>query len=151
MSPRDAFLRARSDAADALRISPNLPEAIISETWVKLCYERGCIAAKGEVCRAVRFKPEYPFAHKGLTLLHIALGQPERALEAMENAWTVRAASPFLSTLLADSLYHARDYDKAAERGQLAIEFDPNSSARTRMSWQNLSTAKKICRGSKTP
>lgn len=126
MPPRDAFLRARSDAADALRMSPTLPEAIISEAWVKLCYDRDCVAAKRDFCRGVRLKPEYPFAHNGLTLLYIALGQPERAVKAMENAWTARAASPFLNALLADSLYHARDYDKAAERGRLAVEFDPN-------------------------
>jgi DNA-binding winged helix-turn-helix (wHTH) protein len=124
--PRDAFLRARSDAGDALRISCNLPEAIISEAWVKLCYDRNCVAAKRDFCRGVRLKPEYPFAHNGLTLLHIALGQPERAVKAMENAWRSRAASPFLNALLADSLYHARHYDQAAERGRLAIEFDPN-------------------------
>jgi len=126
MPPKDAFLRARSDATEALRISPNLPEAIISEAWVKLCYDRDYVAAKRGFCSGLRLKPEYPFAHNGLTLLHIALGQTERAVKAMENAWTARAASPFLNALLADSLYHARHYDKAAERGRLAVEFDPN-------------------------
>lgn len=126
MPPREAFLRARSDAADALRISPNLPEAFISEAWVKLCFDRGLVAAKRKFDRGVRFKPEYPFAHNGLTLLRIALGQPKHAVNEMETAWTAKAASPFLNALLADSFYHAREYEKASERGSLAVEFDPD-------------------------
>jgi len=124
--PAEAFLRARSDATDALRITPNLPEAIISEAWVKLCFDRDIEGARKEFEAALRRKPEYPFTHNGLTLLHIANGQPQRAAVSMQKAWTLRASSPFLNALLADSLYHARNYERAAERGRLAIEFDPD-------------------------
>lgn len=124
--PADAFLRARSDAADTLRITPDLPEAIVSEAWVKLCFDRDVEGARSAFETALRLKPEYPFTHNGLTLLHIAIGQPQRAATSMEKAWTLSASSPFLNALLADSLYHARDYERAAERGHLALQFDPD-------------------------
>jgi tetratricopeptide (TPR) repeat protein len=51
---------------------------------------------------------------------------PGRGAQAMEKAWRAKAASPYLSALLADALYHARDNEKAAERGRLAVESDPD-------------------------
>lgn len=126
MPPSEAFRRARSDAADALRIAPDLPEAIVSEAWVKLCFDRDLTGAKRGFARALRLTPQYPFAHNGLALLHLARRNPQRAVKAMEKAWTAKATSPFLNALLADAFYHARNYKKAAERGRLAVQSDPD-------------------------
>jgi len=125
LPPADAFLRARSDAADALRIAPKLAEAIVSEAWVKLCYDREFTKAKRDFSRALRLNPKNPFAYNGLALLYIGLGKPGRAAKAMLKAWELKAASAFLNALLADALYQDHNYDKAAERAKLALHSDP--------------------------
>jgi DNA-binding winged helix-turn-helix (wHTH) protein/Tfp pilus assembly protein PilF len=126
MPPSDAFRRARSDAADALRFAPQAPEGLVSEAWVKLCLDRDLLAAKRDFERALTLNPKYPFAHNGMALFHLACGRPRLAVKALERACSLRAASPFLNALWANALYQARDYEKARRRGILAVEADPD-------------------------
>jgi tetratricopeptide (TPR) repeat protein len=125
MPPADAFLRARADAKQASELAPELAEAITSEAWVKLCFDRDFKGAREGFDTALRLRPDYPFAHNGLGLLHIALGRPEEAVRNLIRAWGLHATAPFLNALLADSYYLAREYDKAAERGLAALATEP--------------------------
>jgi tetratricopeptide (TPR) repeat protein len=126
MPPEEAFPRARADARDALRMGPGLPEATISEAWVKLCFNRDLAGAKRDFRQAIHLKPECPFAHNGVCLLHIALGRPREGVKAMAKARGLDANAPFLNALLADSHYQARDYEKAAEQAKRALSSDPD-------------------------
>jgi len=126
MPPVEAFLRARSDAKRALHIDPASAEAMVSEAWVKLCFDRDLLAACREFKKALSLKPDYPFAHNGLALLHIARGNPRRAIVAMTDAWGNEASAPFLNALLGDCHYHAREYEKAAQRAELALLTNPD-------------------------
>jgi tetratricopeptide (TPR) repeat protein len=125
-APEEAFLRARSDAKQAMQIDANAVEPIVAEAWVKLCFERNLESARRDFQRAVVLNREYPFAHNGLALFHIANGQPEKAIKAMGKAWTEQAASPFLNALLGDCYYQARQYDEAARRARLALLTAPD-------------------------
>ena len=124
--PTEAFLRARSDAKQTMRIDAHAAEAIVAEAWVKLCFDRNLEGARKDFERATTLDREYPFAHNGLALLYIARGQPEKAIKAMGKAWTEQAASPFLNALLGDCFYQARKYDEAARRARLALLTAPD-------------------------
>jgi len=126
MPPKEAFLRARSDAKQAMAKDSRLAEAIVSEAWVKLCFDHNLDAAQREFKKAISLKPDYPFASNGLALLHIARGQPRRAIKAMTQAWGAETTAPFLNALLGDCYYHARDYDEAARRAELALLTNPD-------------------------
>lgn len=126
MPPKEAFLRARSDAKRAMAKDPRLAEAIVSDAWVKLCFDRDFRAAHREFKRAIALKPDYPFAHNGLALFHIARGEPRRAIQAMTEAWGAEAPAPFLNSLLGDCHYHAREYEEAARRAELALVTNPD-------------------------
>jgi len=125
-APKESFLRARSDAKQAMLLDASVAEAIVAEAWVELCFERNLEGARRLFERAIALNREYPFAHNGLALLHIANGQPEKAVKAMGKAWTEQAASPFLNALLGDCYYQARQYDEAARRARLALITAPD-------------------------
>jgi DNA-binding winged helix-turn-helix (wHTH) protein/tetratricopeptide (TPR) repeat protein len=120
-APTEAFLRARSDAKQAMRLDANGAEFIVTTAWVKLCFDWDLEGARRDFERAITLNREYPFAHNGVALLQIAKGQPTKAIEAMEKAWTEQAASPFLNALLGDRYYQARQYDEAARRARVAF------------------------------
>jgi tetratricopeptide (TPR) repeat protein len=125
MPPGDAFPRARAAARRALENQPDLAEAMVSEAWVQLCFDRNFVAAAEEFKRALTLKPDNPFAHNGRSLLFLALNRPEEAVAAMKVAWGEDALSPPLNALLSDAYYYNREFDKAIEQGHKAVEWSP--------------------------
>jgi DNA-binding winged helix-turn-helix (wHTH) protein/Flp pilus assembly protein TadD len=128
MHPGECFLRARSAAARALRIAPELTEAKCAEAWVKLCLDRDWTGAHEGFGKVVRERPDYPRAWNGLSMLMCAIGRGEEAIEAMRKAWTFDADSPTLSALSAIVYYRARRFREAAEQARRALLCDENSA-----------------------
>jgi len=125
MPPGDAFPRARAAARRALESQPDLAEAMVSEAWVHLCFDRNFIAAANEFKRALALRPTNPFAHNGRSLLFLALNRPQEAISAMKAAWGADALSPPLNALLSNAYYYNREFDKAIEQGRKAVEWNP--------------------------
>jgi DNA-binding winged helix-turn-helix (wHTH) protein/Tfp pilus assembly protein PilF len=125
MAPGDAFPRARAAARRALETQPDLAEAMVSEAWVQLCFDRNFSAAAKEFERALALKPDNPFAHNGRSLLLLALNRPEEAISSMKAAWGEDALSPPLNALLSDAYYYNREFDKAIDQGNKAVEWNP--------------------------
>ncbi len=128
LHPGECFLRARSAAARALRIEPELTEAKCSEAWVKLCLDRDWEGAHRAFTEVVRERPEYPRAWNGLSMLMCATGRAEEAIETMRKAWTFDADSPTLSALSGIVYYRARRFSEAAEHARRALLCNEGSS-----------------------
>jgi len=128
VAPEEAFSRARSAALEALKVQPNLPEALTSIGWVRLCYERDWQAASSAFDSALKAIPDYYFAYNGQALLEIAMGRIAESVSSMQTAHTYHAISVPLDALLCHTLYLARRFTESVETGMRVVEFSPTSS-----------------------
>jgi tetratricopeptide (TPR) repeat protein len=126
-SPEDAFGKARAAAEEALRIDPANLDAETIVAWVQLCFERDWIAARAAFDRTLKRKPDSFFAHNGMSLLQLAMGNSQENLNSMVKAVRLNPLSSALRSLLAHSYYTARRYEKAIEMGRRALASDPAS------------------------
>jgi tetratricopeptide (TPR) repeat protein len=126
-APGEAFRNARAAAQSAIQIKPAMPEALVSLAWIKLCYDRNWPAAEIGFQRALQKKPNYPFAHNGRALLHLATGCVDDNIASIEKARKLSPLSPPLSALLCHSLYISRRFADAEKAGLMAILSHPES------------------------
>lgn len=125
--PEDAFGKARAAAEEALRIDPANLDAETIVAWVQLCFERDWIAARAAFDQNLKRKPDSFFAHNGMSLLQLAMGNSQENLNSMVRAIRLNPLSSALRSLLAHSYYTARRYEKAIEMGRRALASDPAS------------------------
>lgn len=122
---RIAWPLARTAAAEAVRLDPQLAEAQFASGFVSWCCEWDWPAADASLRRAVALDARFAQAH--ITLAH-ALSQRQRHHEAAPFALRARALEPLSATMYAISsqvAFQARDYPGAAALAQQSIALDP--------------------------
>jgi DNA-binding winged helix-turn-helix (wHTH) protein/Flp pilus assembly protein TadD len=126
-APDEAFRRARAAAENAARIEPLMPEALTALAWVRLCYDRDWEGAADGFGRALVAKPNYPFAHNGLALLHLVTGHVNDNIASLQRASRLSPLSAPLNALLSHALYIARRHEEALDSAWKAVMSDPDS------------------------
>ena len=122
VAPEDAYPRAKMAATTALRLDPELVEAMTSIGKVLCWYEWDFAGAEQQLRRAVLLNPNYTEAHWTFGSVLPAVGALGEAIGEMRKAITLDPLHPHHSRWLGRFLLFARDYDAAVTQGKKTIE-----------------------------
>ncbi|HEY7443499.1 MAG TPA: winged helix-turn-helix domain-containing protein [Vicinamibacterales bacterium] len=112
----DAMARARSAAAQAIAIEPDLAEAHTALGWIAFYGDWNWAESEKRFTRALQINPDDFSAHVGFAHLLSNTGRFQDALHQIELAMALEPTSPLAGTLRAEFLYHARRYADAGEQ-----------------------------------
>lgn len=124
IAPERAFPAARRAAEQALRLNPDLPEALAALSTVLFNFDWDLGAAEVGYRRAIALNPGYGMARHWLSLLLAAAGRPEEALVEIYKARENDPRSAVLSTSLARHHYFRRDFGRALDAFDDAVALD---------------------------
>jgi tetratricopeptide (TPR) repeat protein len=103
----DAMARARSAAAQATAINPDLAEAHTALGWVAFYHDWNWVESEKRFMRALQINSADFSAHVGLAHLLSNTGRHEAALRQIEQALAVEPTSPLAGALRAQFLFYA--------------------------------------------
>lgn len=124
MSPLTAVPLARAAARRALELDSTLAEARATLGTIAFVFDRSWRAAEVEFRRAVALDPGAPELYPPYSRYLLALGRIDGSLAASERALQLSPLSPGLTHHLGWHYLHARQYDRARETLQRALELD---------------------------
>jgi tetratricopeptide (TPR) repeat protein len=125
LPPRDANIKMKAEALEALKIDETLAEAHIVLAAVKRRHDHDWVGAEREYRRALDLNPNYSMAHQRSALLLTALGRFDEAFAAIERARSLDPLSLIINSNVGEVFYHARRYEQAIEHCLKALEMDP--------------------------
>jgi TolB-like protein/Tfp pilus assembly protein PilF len=126
--PRETFPQARQAALRALELDSTLAEAHASLAYVRMLYDWEWEDADAGFRRAIELNPNYSPAHHWLALCLSARGRRREAIAEMEHALALDPLSPYLNVNMGWLLYVSRQYTRAAEHLNGALEARPNTA-----------------------
>jgi TolB-like protein/Flp pilus assembly protein TadD len=122
----DALAQAREHSQEALRLAPDLPEALVSAAAVASVLEWDWMQGDVLFRRAVDINPRHVLAHYLRAILNLAPRACwEPALIAMDHAIELDPVSPVLHRDLGIVHYLRGEYREAEEALQAASTLDP--------------------------
>ena len=125
-APNEVMPEAKVAATSALHLDETLSEAHDALGWVEFTYEWNWPLAEQHLKRALELNPYNALAHDHYAYFLASLGGRD---EAFAENQLGRELDPFSLTILADSslyFYMGRQYDRAIDQGQKALQLDPN-------------------------
>jgi TolB-like protein/DNA-binding winged helix-turn-helix (wHTH) protein/Flp pilus assembly protein TadD len=125
----EAFAKSKAAALRALELDPTLGSA---HTWlgtIAFFHEWDWDNAEGEYRRAIQLSPNYAPAHILYALFLVSMARQEEGLAEMRKALELDPTAEFTNMVSVHILYLARQYDKAIEQANNAIELYPDSWA----------------------
>ena len=123
---KEAYPKAREQVQKALEIDDRLAEAYSSLGAVKMEYEWDWSGAEQAYRRAIELNPNYATAHQWYGELLTSMARFDEAFSELRKAQELDPLSPIIYVAGALVYYYARQYDRAQELCQKALELDPN-------------------------
>ena len=117
--------RARTSAAKALALDPDLADAHASMAFVKFRLDWDWRAAEGEFSKALVLNPGHAPTRHWHGMFLAARGRFDEALDEMRRAAELDPMSLIVMAGIAKVLYFAGRYDEAVEQDQKIIQLDP--------------------------
>lgn len=125
VSPDEAYPKAKNAAMKALELDDELAEAHTSLAYVKMYYFWDWQDAEDGYRRAIALNPNYASAHQWYAEYLTAMGRFDEALAETRRAKEIDPLSPIINAGEVWTLYFARRYDEAIERGRRIAEMNP--------------------------
>jgi serine/threonine protein kinase/tetratricopeptide (TPR) repeat protein len=126
VAPKEIRQRAKSAAAQALKIDPMLPEAHVAQALVREDYDWDWPGAESEFKRALELDPNSATAHQWYGDLLVRLDRMEEARAQLKAAQQLDPLSLPINAGVAAQLYFARQYDAAIQQLKKTLSLDPN-------------------------
>jgi TolB-like protein/Flp pilus assembly protein TadD len=126
LPPRDAWLRAKSAASEALRVDDRLAEAHTSLALVKEHYDWDWAGAEQEFRRAIELNPNSVAAHHWYGDYLLKMGRFEEAGRELRRAQELEPMSLLINTTLGKLYYFTRQYDEAIKQLRKTLDMDSN-------------------------
>lgn len=126
MRPRLALEASHDAALKARDLDPTGPEALLASAISRLYYERDLAGADEEFRRAVDAGPGDAEAHFYYSQCLVAMGRFDEAIAAARRAQLLDPLSPLIGHYIGRLYYFGRQYDKALEELQKALDLNPN-------------------------
>jgi serine/threonine protein kinase/tetratricopeptide (TPR) repeat protein len=123
---KEAYPKAREQAQKALEIDSMLAEAYSSLGAVKFEHEWDWSGAEKYYRQAIELNPNYPTAHQWYSEFLASMGRFDEAFAEIQIAQELDPLSPIIYVAGALVYYYSRQYEKAQEMCQKALELDPN-------------------------
>ncbi len=125
-SQRQAALRARGLAIQALELDETLAEAHVTLAMIYYLADWNVAAAEREFRRAFQLNPNYALAHQWYALLLAWTGRLEEAMQANGRALELDPFSLNLNAHRAGLLIYAHRYDAAIAQARKTLALDPD-------------------------
>ncbi len=122
-----AFGAARKAAERAIELDDNLAEAHTCRAEVLKDHEWDFTGAESEFRRAMTLNPNYSTAHHFFAQLLVTLGRFLEAAEEIELARRIDPLAPSINAYVPYIYLAARDYKRAIDEGQRAVDLEPQS------------------------
>ena len=140
--PKVAFSKARAAVDQALRIDDRLAEAHAALAMILFFFDWSWSEAERAFTQALELNPAGIEAHcwYGLFLANVR-GRPEEGLAKVKRAQALDPLSAYASTIAGAIFFTGRQYDRAIERCQQALEMQPSFG----LALQYLSQTYSVC------
>ena len=127
VAPRVAYQNALQAASTALRISPQLPEALVAMAWSKLALEHDWATATKIFERVLHNTPSFAFGYIGYGNLLLSRGRVDEAASFTKRGFDLDPHFAPTSASLATAYYYARRNDEAIRQARHTLELDPTA------------------------
>ena len=125
-SSAEVVPQARAAAEKALQIDPDLPEAHEAMAGLLELYDWNWPDADREYRRALELNANYSTAHQLYAVYLVAMGRSEQAFAETEVALKLDPVSAFTYATSCYVYFFGRQYDRAIQLCNKAIEIDPH-------------------------
>jgi TolB-like protein/Flp pilus assembly protein TadD len=126
MRPSEAIPKARTAAANALKMDESLAEAHATLAGIATDYDWDWRAAEREYQRALMLSPNYATAHHWYATYLSFTGHHDEAIREITTAQELDPISLAISSAVGWVYYLAGDFTEAETRLRKALEFDPD-------------------------
>jgi eukaryotic-like serine/threonine-protein kinase len=124
--PREAMPLAKAAANRALEIDGTLVEAQAALADIQWAYDWDSTTAERGFRHAIELNPNYASAHQWYALLLSNHGRHAEAIAEIERARDLDPLSLIIQANVGFDYYYARDYERAIEALQRAVQGEPN-------------------------
>ncbi len=125
VEPATAMAKARSSAARALQIDPDLPEAHLSLALVKAFYDWDWAGADEHFQSAIALNPGFSEARGWYGAFLALMGRLDDSMSQLERAHELDPLSLTINWTMALPLYFAGRYEEALTQVRKTLELDP--------------------------
>jgi DNA-binding winged helix-turn-helix (wHTH) protein/TolB-like protein/Flp pilus assembly protein TadD len=122
---REPIAKAKAAALTAVSLDDRLPEAYAALGWIAFYYEWDWPSSEAHFQRALQLNPDDFSAHLGYAHLLSITNRHEEAMREVNRALEIEPRSPLADTLKGQFLFHARQYEGAAEQLRTTLERYP--------------------------
>ena len=117
--------RVRTEAAKALELCPDLPDAVVALGCAKLFYDADWAGAEKSFRHALQVSPGSAYAHECYTRLLLATGRPQEAIAAARCARKLNSLSPYSNVIVGVACVFGRRFEEAIDPCLQCIEMEP--------------------------
>ncbi len=129
LPPREGYSLARKAAERGLALDESAAELHTSLGWIHRLFDWDWPAAERECLRAVQLNPGYAFGRSRYALLLSGMGRHEEAIAEARRASELDPLNLLIHTVVGDTLFYARRFDRSVVPYRKCLELDPTFSA----------------------
>lgn len=126
LPPAEAYPKAKAAALRALECDDSISDAQAALAQVTMYYEWDWSGAEQACKQAIKSNPNSPWGHSFWSDWLSLMGRHKEALAEARLAVELDPLSAPHNARFGQKLYYRRDYDRALEQLQKALELDPN-------------------------
>jgi TolB-like protein/Flp pilus assembly protein TadD/predicted Ser/Thr protein kinase len=129
LPPREGYSLGRKAAERGLSLDESLAELHTSLGWIHRLFDWDWPAAERESLRAVQLNPGYAFGRSRYALLLSGMGRHEEAIAEAQRAHELDPLNLVTYTVVGDTLFYARRFDRSVTSYRKCLELDPTFGA----------------------
>ena len=125
LPPKEAFVKAKEGATQALNIDDRLPEAHASLGYVNWAFDWNWNEAELEYQKSISLNPGYATTHQWYSLCLASLGRTDEAIKESERARETDPVSLIGGSISGIVFYLCHQYDRAIDQCLGVLALDP--------------------------
>ena len=129
LPPREGYTLGRKAAERGLSLDESLAELHTSLSWIHRLFDWDWPGAERESLRALQLNPGYAFGRSRYALLLSGMGRHEEAIAEAERAHQLDPLNLLTYTVMGDTLFYARRFERSVVPYRKCLELDPTFGA----------------------
>jgi len=129
LPPREGYSLGRKAAERGLAIDESLAELHTSLGWIHRLFDWDWPAAERECLRTIELNPGYAFGRSRYALLLSGMGRHDEAVAEAQRAHELDPLNLLTFTVVGDTLFYARRFDRSVAAYRKCLELDPTFGA----------------------
>jgi serine/threonine protein kinase/tetratricopeptide (TPR) repeat protein len=129
LPPREAYSLARKAAERGLSLDDSLAELHTSLGWIHRLFDWDWPATERECLQTAELNPGYAFGRSRYALFLSGMGRHEEAIAEAQRALDLDPLNLLIHTVVGDTLFYARRFDRSVAAYRKCLELDPTFGA----------------------